>query len=604
MKKYIISLLTTIFLLNSCDFLDVVPDDTAKIPDAFKNESLADGYMYSCYSNLPQYSVANVNYSWWVGDEVVGTPQWGLDFFQFMKIQQGLYSSSSPLLNYWSASYEGIRKSFTMLNNIDVVQNKNMSESEFEDRKKDWRGQVYFLIGFYHYILMENYGPIILIDKEMPHTGGGDDFFRKRRPVAECADFISYYMDEAIKNLPDSRASQEYGKPTKLIAQTIKARAYMLSASPLFNGNTDPFFIALKNKDGEQLIDNVYDKEKWKKAMDEFKQAIVMAEGLGYKLYLYPDNTLNSFDKAVASARYTILDSWNSEIIWAYTNINNSIAEYYTPRGVINSTSIPSSGVSASLKTVEMFYSKNGIPCESDPGFDWKVETGESTCNLNLNREPRFYAWIGYDRGDYEINGTKITLKLKYGETNGVKTAPDKEGCIYSGYAIKKMVHPNNQLQGDSWSQVNQFYPLIRLTELYLSYCEASAEYNGSLDSDAKRYFNLVRTKAGIPSFESAFGNPTGSNLVNIVRKERMIDFVFEGFWSLDLKRWMLAESFYADAKQGMWGLNVMGTDNESFYQKTRLSRFVNFDKKNYLYPITNDYIVNGNKNLVQNPGW
>lgn len=609
MKKYIIILLISVTTFSSCNFLDVVPDDTAQIPDAFKNESLADGYMYSCYSNMPQYSVPNVNYSWWVGDEVVGTPQWGLDFFQFMKIQQGMYSSSSPILDYWSASYEGIRKSFVMLNNLDIIQNKNMSETEFEDKKKDWRGQAYFLIGFYHYLTMELYGPVVLIDKEMPYNGDDDDYFRKRRPVSECADFIADMMDIAIENLPDKRASQEYGKPTKLIAQCIKARAYFLAASPLYNGNTDSFFSALKNKDGEQLIDQTADKEKWKKAMDEFKIAITMAHGLGYKLYKYNSETpLNDFDQAVADARYTILDSWNSEIIWAYTNIKSSPADFYSPRGITSNTSVPTGGLSASLKTVEMFYTKNGIPADSDPSFDWNnrfnVESDQETCNLHLNREPRFYAWIGYDRGKYEVNGSHITLQLKYGETNGVKSSTDKEGCLYSGYAIKKMVHPKNQLQGDTWIQENQFYPLIRLSELYLSYSEACAEYKGSFDADAETYFNAIRTKAGIPSLSISYGNPTGENLVNIVRRERMIDFMFEGFWSTDLKRWKMAESFYADVKDGMWGLNVMGNDNESFYQKTRLSRFVNFDKKNYLFPIKHDYIVNGNKNLVQNPGW
>lgn len=609
MKKYITALLAIALVLNSCDFLDVVPDDTAQISDAFKNESLADGYMYSCYSSMPQYSIPNSNYSWWVSDEVVGTPQWGLDFFQFMKIQQGLYSSSAPVLDYWAASYEGIRKSFVMLNNIDIVQNKNMSESEFEDKKRDWRGQAYFLIGFYHYVAMELYGPVVLIDKEMPYDGEDDDYFRKRRPVAECANFIAGMMDEAMKYLPDTRASQEYGKPTKLIAQTIKARAYLLSASPLFNGNTDSFFATLKNKDGEQLIDQAADKEKWKLAMDEFKTAINMAKGLGYKLYNYSGGTtLSDFDQAVANARYTVIDSWNSEIIWAYTNIKSSPADFYSPRGITSNTSVPTGGLSASLKTVEMFYTKKGVPCTSDPDFDWnnrfRVEDGQTTCNLHLNREPRFYAWIGYDGGDYEINGSKITLHMKFGEANGVKSSPDKEGCLYSGYAIKKMTHPKNQLQGDTWIQENQFYPLMRLSELYLSYCEAVAEYKGSFDSEAETYFNEIRTKAGIPSLSVAFGSPTGDNLVNIVRQERMIDFMFEGFWSTDLKRWKLAESFYSDVQDGMWGLNVMGATNDSFYQKTRLSRFISFDKKNYLFPITHDYIVNGNKNLVQNPGW
>ena len=47
MKK-IIALLCgalTIFV-TSCDFLDVVPDDTATLADAFKNEATAEGFLF------------------------------------------------------------------------------------------------------------------------------------------------------------------------------------------------------------------------------------------------------------------------------------------------------------------------------------------------------------------------------------------------------------------------------------------------------------------------------------------------------------------------------------------------------------------------------
>lgn len=610
MKKYILTLFLITLVFSSCEFLDVVPDDTVQLNDAFKNESLADGYMYSCYSNMPAYASGNYNYSWWVSNEIVGTPGWGLDFFQFMKIQQGLYSASSPVFDFWSRSYEGIRKSFVMLNNIDIVQNKNMGQADFEKIKKDWIGQSYFLIGYYHYILMELYGPIILIDKEMPYDGSGDDYFRKRRPVSECAEFIAEIMDKAIEYLPDTRQEQEYGKPTKLIAQSFKAKAYFLSASPLFNGNTDSFFSKFANKDGELLMAESYDKERWKKAMDELKTAINMAKGSGYDLYKYSEGkNLSSFDQAIADARYTLLDSWNKEIIWAYTGERSTgPANYYAPRGISSNASVSVGGVSPSLKTVEMFYTKNGKPYDADPEFDWnsryQVEEGSETCNLNLNREPRFYAWIGYDRGPYEVNNDTITLKMKQGETNGVKESPDKEATLYTGYAIKKMVHPRNRIQGNEFIPVQQFFTLLRLSELYLSYCEACAEYQGSFDADALSYFNAIRKKAGIPSLAESFGNISGDNLVNVVRRERMIEFMFEGFWSNDLKRWMIAEQFYSDDKDGMWGLNVMGKDNASFYTRTRLSRFMNFDKKNYLFPITHSYVVKGNINLVQNPGW
>lgn len=75
----------------------------------------------------------------------------------------------------------------------------------------------------------------------------------------------------------------------------------------------------------------------------------------------------------------------------------------------------PSSGngVGVTLTMVEMFYSKNGLPIDLDPEYDYtgRYRYGEYhndvcdgvTMNLNIDREPRFYAWVAFQNGYYEV---------------------------------------------------------------------------------------------------------------------------------------------------------------------------------------------------------
>ncbi|WP_431217588.1 hypothetical protein ACQ86N_24870 [Puia sp. P3] len=56
-----------------------------------------------------------------------------------------------------------------------------------------------------------------------------------------------------------------------------------------------------------------------------------------------------------------------------------------------------------------------------DPSFDYtnRYTLNGTTIKLHQNREPRFYASIGYDRGNYAVNSTNIMLLMRSGETHG-----------------------------------------------------------------------------------------------------------------------------------------------------------------------------------------
>src|SRR5690606_26361468 len=74
------------------------------------------------------------------------------------------------------------------------------------------------------------------------------------------------------------------------------------------------------------------------------------------------------------------------------------------------------------LKIAEMFYSENGVPIDEDVNYDYQnrykigkadimhkhyVRPGFETAKLNLNREVRFYASLGFDGWIWFGHGVK-----------------------------------------------------------------------------------------------------------------------------------------------------------------------------------------------------
>lgn len=616
MKKLIFILtLFSAVLFHGCDYLDIVPDDTATLEDAFKNETTAENFIYTCYSFIPQYNNCRTNFSWLMSNETVCSKHWGLQWFSFLQMQQLQYSSSTPVLDIWRQCYQGIKQCYVFQNNIDKVVPMTISPAEYEAKKRVWLAETNFLIAYFHAVLLQNYGPVVIVDTDIPLAGEGDEFFRPRKPYDECVQIIAGMFDKAIGDLPLTVANNDLGRATKVVAQALKARMYLFAASPLFNGNSE-LYADFKSKDGTKLINQTFDKNKWKTAMDETQKAITLAEQAGNALYKYVGKgNLSKFDQAVANQRYTMVDPWNKELIWGYSGKKehggdqNFLQVLVMPKGFCPRGQSPIGGIGPTLEAVEFFYSKNGVPCDKDSEYKWedrmKIMPGDSTIYLHRNREPRFYAFVGYDRGPYEINSDTVTLKLRFREQNGVQAADLNADHLYGGYALKKGVSPTNQALSTGTFSVNAYpFPIIRLGELYMNYAEACAEYTGSLDANATRYFNAIREKAGLPTLAESFGNPTGNDLVKVVRRERMNEFIFEGHWLYDLKRWKEAESFFAKDADGMRGLTSGGATAEEFYKARVLpERPLIFTQKQYLYPINQEYI-DINPNLVQNPKW
>ena len=240
----------------------------------------------------------------------------------------------------------------------------------------------------------------------------------------------------------------------------------------------------------------------------------------------------------------------------------------------------------------------------------YSIAPGDSTVLLHRNREPRFYASVGFDRGDYDFNGKTFPLHCRRGEPQQNDGVMTNEYQTATGYYVKKWVSASDayNLDTKSFTASRHTLPLMRVAELYLSYAEAEAEYTGTLSAKGLAYLDKVRARAGLPGFAEAWsrvgGTPTGEPLVKAIRQERLSEFVFEARWYHDIRRWKVADEYIGHTPDG-W--NLAGPSASDFYRVTPVDEgtFVRSfaTPKNYWFAIPLSQL-NINKSLVQNPGY
>lgn len=622
MKK-IITILITSFFLGSCNFLDVVPENLVSYDDAYKGKVEAEKALFGLYNYIPHYDSWRNNVEG-VTDEFSVPPGWGAVWFPHKNIWENNISASSLGFNYWTNTdreginsfkqynmYEGIRYCHMFKNRIDDV--PDLSENE----KLQWKAEADFLIAFYHYTILITHGPCVLVDTEQSFGGTGEDFFPFRATVDEATEFIIKYIDAAIAGLPERVDNRYYGKPTKIVAKAIKAKFLTYMASPFWNGNPMSEFNSLTDSRGIKLFPSA-DESKWQRALIALDDAINSAHAQGVSLYQYtgtkPDGweSWTEQDQKEVTNRYKIVDKWNSETIWGYSEMPNSFNFTWAAQGLRTSIgpTRPLNSVEVTIESVERFFTKNGLPIDVDPEYKYAnrytVYEGDSTAYLNRDRDPRFYSSLGFDRGRYEFNSKTFIVKHRRGEFHGL--LPGVNDCGPTGYVIKKFMHPDSYVDATTINTVRYSYPIVRLADLYLLYAEVFNEINGNLTGKGLEYLNEVRNRAGVPGLAEAWAKVPGGlpsdkeGLRDIIFKERYNEFAFEYNWYHDTRRWCVAENYL---NKPVHGWNVQGESMEDFYQIQSSYENLNrsFSTKFYLLPIPQTEL-NVNYNLVQNPGY
>ena len=635
--------LSIMFIFQGCDdYMDIVPDNIAELDQAFSMKSMAEKFLFTCYSWMPRGYNFNENAALLSGDEMWlnSTTNFPQSDWQSWYIARGGQNTNSPLLNYWDGNnggiqmWRGIRECNIFLENIYNVQ--DMTEAE----KNQWAAEAKFLKAYYHYYLLRMYGPIPIVDENIPTFEDPENISFEREPVDVVFEYIINTIDEAMPDLMETviQPTTETGRVTQVVAKAMKAEILVTAASPLFNGNTD--YNGYNKADGTPLFNSTYIPEKWQIAADACLEAIQVAEEAGKSLYRWvpPSNVITTPQESTInqmSIRQAVTERRdNTESIWV--NNRSSATQGQQALGFIPRSIDPqkisnnSTGgyMAPTLNMALEFYTDHGVPINEDINWDYEgrfdlreVPLGDSeyqydlipgytTVGLHFDREDRFYGSLSFDGGRYYMSNhgddsEAYTINSRPGGNTAATNSPSRYSG--TGYTPKKLVSYYNVI-GDGGSFTVYAYPftIMRLGNLYLLYAEAQNEVGGPSEEIFK-YLDAIRNRSGLNGVReswsqfSRFPNKPNSKdgLREIIRQERTIELAFESqrFW--DLKRWKTAQE---ELNTPIYGWDILQSTPQTYYRRVVLfSR--TFTLRDYFWPISINELRR-NDELLQTPLW
>lgn len=662
---YTIQALFISLFITSCNYLDVIPPEQPDLEDLMKDEERTLNFLYSCYGYVPKSHPFDYRAFEQSVDELVAPVEYST--YQ----QQVAWGTISPTyynswggdeMNIWTPSYNYIGYVHHFLSLIDVLQPIGVTE----EQKNEYKAECYFLEAYYHFRILQAFGPCPIIPAKVDPNITNDEI-PGRSHFDYCVNYIVGKLDEAAKVLPPKRETRDLGRATSTICKALKARVLLYAASPLWNGSfpsknwvNDKF----ETPDyGKELVSSSYDETKWERALTACQEALTAALAAGYKLFdinsanakaerdgielpFVPGKEADTeenrlFRERVRMFQYLVTATEadnNNEIIWGQRinndNINGGeVTDCRLPAKVVRKSDGSYMGgwssLSPTLYAAEHFYTENGELPSKDANFypkeDWYnrfyegKESPEFTkdaldnedvkydiIKLHAKREARFYAWIVFDGSQYMTkinNGKPLWINFKNPNTNGWNRA-NSRNCTGTGYLTKKFIDPNIYFGSDGRRMHNPpRRPFIRMAELYLNLAECYAALNDV--PNALQNLNEIRRRAGIKDLKETDLN--NMPLMEWIRNERFVELFEEGHRYYDLRRWAIApDKLKSGVRYGLNGLQE-SPSFEEFNTPTQINQPFSWDDKLYLLPIwSRDGMdeLYSNPQLVQSPGY
>ena len=583
-------MIVCLFTTGCKKFLDQVPNDRLTIEQVFQKKGPSEQYLANVYSYVPDQANQWGDHPW-IGNSDEADITWSK--YAIYNLNVGNISAGNALFDKWGNYYKGIRSATYFINHID--KNAEILALNGQQLIDQYKAEARFLRAYYYFLLMQQYGPVILAgEAEIEADAAASEMQVSRSPFDDCVNYVSSELDKAAAVLPRVASNNgqpsdiQYGRATIGMALAVKSRLLLYAASPLYNGNTE--FAGFKNQDGQQLISQTYDVQKWKKAADVAKAVIDL--GI-YGLYKDASND------PLKSYNGIFFIPWNLEQIFLRkANDQPAFDTHSMPRQAGGWD-----GLAVTQEQVDAYFMSDGLPKSESSLY---TETGFTTVdgvqvsNMYVNREPRFYASITYNNSMFQGGNmqSKAAISFFSGSANGKNGHPTDYSK--TGYLIRKNVGTQtNNGSGGNGTKQNRPEILFRLGEIYLNYAEALNEFSPG-NADVAKYLNLIRERAGIPQYGTV-NLPVPASQADMrtrIWQERRVELAFESLRWFDIRRWKIATQVMGQ----MHGMDINKNDN-SFYNRVVASTHIFRAPASYWFPIS-QYDMDRARLLVQNPGW
>ncbi|PGH40532.1 MAG: RagB/SusD family nutrient uptake outer membrane protein [Candidatus Nephrothrix sp. EaCA] len=574
MKRIIF--LTSIFCvtIQSCkDVLETKPLDAFTEGAIWSNYNLAEGFIFTCYSNCIPYIFK------WNGDantKSIKNHPWGGSYIN-QKVEQITREHDEG----WN-QFENIRRVNQVLANV--------KKAPFAKAQKNILiGEAHFLRACIYSNLAFNFGGMQLV-KNVLMTNS--DFKIPRSSAKDTYDFVIADLDTAAALLG---TTADKGRANKGAAYALQMRAALQA--------------------GAYLNDNAY-YTKVKSAGD-----LLFALG-GYSLDDYA-NMFTAYSSAVSSPE--------NILIFEKKAVNTKFSDTPMQWLCCNTDNVASKLTAAALTKFPLKESIDGwlnyaptqdlvddyLVTDAD-GKEKKWDQTSYFTNGNSVykkmyrfRDQRFYASIIYDSTKCFNNRVYLRADGNVSSTIPPLNGGDiVEGASQTGYLFAKYMYQQVKLW---WSNPTDFcYSVLRLGEAYLNYAEAAIRLGD--EGTARIYISKTYKKHG--GFTNEI-TATGEDLLIAYKRERHVEMILETgdrYWSL--LRWGMQtagglKAGYENSGYVIPELNgkirsiAISADGKTYqiFETGDKAGDLKFTPKRYLYPVPYSKIQ-ANPLLTQNAGW
>ncbi len=445
-----------------------------------------------------------------------------------------------------------------------------------EGTKNRWLAEAHFFRAFYYFDLVKKYGDVPLILKVFTNTS--DPEIKKGRDPRETVIQQCYTdLDFAAQWLPDvDQTSNDWGRVSQ------SAALGMIVRIGLFEGTYSKYH---KLTGGD--------------SRSHLKRSIDAAEAMfkANKHSLYPSfQNLFYFDGE------------------GRKNKENVFVKVYGPNGISNAITWHNQSASKATQAtitrqmIDNFLYMDGLPRLQSAHYKEDIKMDD----IFDQRDPRLKMTVFA----YKDISFKDAEYLPFDNVNHAGF----------GYPIKKG-YMKEEYDSDSKETVDKM--IIRYAEVLISYAEALYEYNGKIDNtELEATVNTIRNRSGFTTkLTNEFVSTHGLNMLDEIRRERIVEFIDENIHYDDIIRWKTAENVLPQALLGLLfnAAESAKTDKELNYRFTDASGVYNgvkvYDQPNiyvietaagrrfnpqrdYLYPVPTYEISTSNGNIEQNPNW
>ena len=372
-----------------------------------------------------------------------------------------------------------------------------------QDSKNKLRGQFFALRALSYFELTRLYGgvPLVLTPQNPDNVE-----LSGRASAAACFKSIVSDLDSAmiLLNNVTWNDGNERGKFTRKAAAALKGRVLLYWASPQFNPLNDPT--------------HPFDQSRWTTAYQACKEAYDICKASGNSLL--PNYGDVFFKEGTSNTEAIIVRSYSNKVEKRGQNIEAKARP--TEEGGGASAFIPT------LNLVNTYTMKDGVPVGQASSFTYDPVL------FWVNRDPRLDATIAYNGSSWKLSGASSRRQWNY-VSNITEPSPQ-------GFYMKRFCDP--ELAKGAVAYANDFggngldWIELRYAEVIMNLAECANEI-GNL-TEAQNLVKEIRIRAGIQAGTKNYGLDLASSKLlmrDLILKERMVEFAFEGKRAFDLRR-------------------------------------------------------------------